>query len=141
MKIKGVDYDLGNSYIEGHSTRPTFDPAIVKRQIEIIKNDLHCNAIRLNGKDIERLTFAGECALDQGLQVWFLPRVVDATEQATLTYLAEASVCAMTRPSPRPPPVTIATCPVRFTSGISKVIYCSYVVFGDDCRGKLAAIA
>jgi hypothetical protein len=45
MKTKGVDYDIGVSYIQGISSRPTFDRAIVKREIEIIKNDLHCNAI------------------------------------------------------------------------------------------------
>lgn len=94
MKTRGVDYDLGNSYAGGISTRPTFDQAIVKREIEIIKNDLHCNAIRLNGKDIQRLTFAGEWALDQGLQVWFLPKYVDATEQATLPYLAKFAQAA-----------------------------------------------
>ncbi len=43
MKTKGIDYDLGNSYIEGISTRPTLNPDIVKREIEIIKNDLHCD--------------------------------------------------------------------------------------------------
>jgi hypothetical protein len=94
MNIKGIDYDLGNYYGGGHPTRPTFARAAVKREIEIIKRDLHCNAIRLNGKDIERLTFAAECAIDQGLQVWFLPKYVDANVQDTLTYLAEAAQAA-----------------------------------------------
>ncbi len=94
MNIKGIDYDLGNYYGGGHPTRPTFDRATVKRDIEVIKRDLHCNAIRLNGKDIERLTFAAACAIEQGLQVWFLPKYVDANMADTLTYLTEAAQAA-----------------------------------------------
>ncbi len=119
MKTKGVDYDLGNSYIEGISTRPVFNQAIVRREIEIIKNDLHCNAIRLNGKDIQRLTFAGECALDQGLQVWFLPKYVDATEEATLPYLAECAQAAEKLRQKSPDMVFIVGCEFTlFLNGI-----------------------
>jgi hypothetical protein len=119
MKIKGIDYDLGVVYAEGISSRPTFDQAIVKREIEIIKNDLHCNAIRLNGHDIQRLTFAGECALDQGLQVWFLPKYVDATEQATLPYLAECARTAEKLRQRSPDVVFIVGCEfTMFLNGI-----------------------
>ncbi len=119
MKTKGVDYDLGNVYAGGISTRPTFDQAIVKREIEIIKNDLHCNAIRLNGKDIQRLTFAGECALAQGLQAWFLPKYVDANEQATLPYLAKCAQAAETLRQRSPDVIFIVGCEFTlFLNGI-----------------------
>ncbi len=94
MKIKGVDYDFGVSYLQGIDSRPVFVQAEVRREIEIIKNDLNCNAIRLNGHDPERMMFAAECALEQGLQVWLLPKYVDATAQETLPYLAECAQAA-----------------------------------------------
>ena len=119
MRIRGVDYDLGVQYMPGISTRPTFDRAIVKREIEVIKHDLHCNAIRLNGKDIERLAFAGQCALDQSLQVWFLPKYVDATEAEALPYLAECARAAETLRRRSPDVVFIAGCELTlFMQGI-----------------------
>ena len=50
-----------------------FDPAVMRREIEIIKNDLCCNTIRITGRDLERLVMASEYALDLGLEVWFGP--------------------------------------------------------------------
>ncbi len=67
MKLKGVTYDAGSvMYL---NWRPDFDPKSVSREIEIIKNDLHCDAIRISGLDINRLTIASEIALRQGLIV------------------------------------------------------------------------
>jgi hypothetical protein len=119
MNIKGIDYDLGNFYGGGHPTRPTFDRTAVKHDIEVIKRDLHCNAIRLNGKDIERLTFAAECAIDQGLQVWFLPKYVDANVQDTLAYLAEAAQAAEKLRTKSPNVVFVVGCEfTMFLNGI-----------------------
>ena len=42
MKFKGVTYDVG-SIMDGN-WRPSFDMKVVHRELEIIKNDLHCNA-------------------------------------------------------------------------------------------------
>jgi hypothetical protein len=94
MKIKGVDYDLGVFYMEGISSHPSLNPSIVKRELQIIKNDLHCNAVRICAQDIERLAFAGACALEQGLEVWFAPRYVDASEPEMLHYLGECAQAA-----------------------------------------------
>jgi hypothetical protein len=40
MKRKGVCYDVGRVMF-GNNWRPTFDLNVIKREIEIIKNDLH----------------------------------------------------------------------------------------------------
>ena len=71
MKRKGVCYDVGRAM--GGNWRPIFDPKIVHRELEIIKNDLHCNAVRICGLDINRLMKASEDALQQGLEVWLSP--------------------------------------------------------------------
>src|SRR5258708_15491176 len=80
---KGINYDVGTILHEGVSSRETLEPAIVFREIEIIRQDLHCNAIRISGKELERLTLASEYALGQSLEVWFSPALVNASEQET----------------------------------------------------------
>src|SRR5262245_43657901 len=80
MNRKGVNYDIGTLTTRNTLSRETFDPAIVRREIEIIRTDLRCTAIRISGKDIERLVFAAEYALRQGLEVWFSPTLTDYGE-------------------------------------------------------------
>ncbi|MHB8596200.1 MAG: hypothetical protein ACYDER_05240 [Ktedonobacteraceae bacterium] len=94
MHRKGINYDVGTFARRDEPSRATFDPAIVQREIEIIKNDLHCNAIRISGQEIARLTLAAEYALRQGLEVWFSPTWVDANEQEMLAYLAQCAQAA-----------------------------------------------
>jgi len=71
--------------------RPKFDPNIVHRELGIIRNDLHCNAVRICGLDIDRLVVASEQALSQGLEVWFSPEMWDRSQEDTLEYIANAA--------------------------------------------------
>lgn len=95
MKRSGVNYDVGNELV-GLVSRPTFDPHIVHRELEIIKNDLHCNAVRISGKDIDRLMQAAEDALKQRLEVWLSPQLYDKNERETLDYVLECATAAET---------------------------------------------
>ncbi|WP_321471828.1 hypothetical protein [uncultured Paludibaculum sp.] len=95
MNRKGVTYDVGiYPFGEARPSRPHFDPGIVRREIEIIRNDLHCNAIRIIGRDLDRLVIASEFALERGLEVWFGPGYHDADEQQTLAYFSECAKAA-----------------------------------------------
>ena len=94
MNYKGINYDVGIPTTHGTLSRETFDPQIVRREIEIIRNDLHCNAIRISGQDLDRLIVAGNLAIEQGLDVWFSPSLADATETETLKYFAECATAA-----------------------------------------------
>src|ERR1044071_3860270 len=94
MNRKGINYDIGTISHAGAKSRENLDSTTVKREMEIIKNDLHCNAIRISGHDIDRLTRAGEFALQQGLEVWFSPSYVEATEQQTLDYFVDCAKAA-----------------------------------------------
>lgn len=95
LQHKGINYDVGTfTRGEGSSSRDIFDPAVVKREMEIIKNDLYCTSIRISGQDIERLTTAAEYALNEGLEVWFSPAYIDANEQETLAYFIECAKAA-----------------------------------------------
>ena len=90
MKRKGVNYDVGRVMM-GENWRPTFDAKIVHRELEIIKNDLHCNAIRICGLAIDRLMTATEDALKQGLEVWLSPEMWDKSQEETLDYIVRAA--------------------------------------------------
>lgn len=94
MKFKGINYDIGTSTTHGTISRQIFAPLIIRREIEIIKNDLHCNAIRISGESIERLEFAADLALKQGLEVWFSPSLPNATQQETLEYFVACAQVA-----------------------------------------------
>jgi len=51
MDIKGVCYDTGRAYGGGFVTRRVFDPAMTRRELQIIRHDLRCNAVRFQGTD------------------------------------------------------------------------------------------
>jgi hypothetical protein len=75
----------------GRDWRPDFDPRTVHRELEIIKKDLHCNAVRLQGLDIDRLGVAAEDALRQGLEVWFSPEMWDREQQDTRNHVVKGA--------------------------------------------------
>jgi hypothetical protein len=91
---RGVCYDVGSVYSGlgwRFSTRPRFDPEITRRELEIIKTELHCNAVRIIGRDIGRLMRAAEAALELELEVWLSPAMYGKSPDQTLDfYLAAA---------------------------------------------------
>ena len=93
MKHKGVCYDVGRVMLEG-DWRPNYDPKVVHRELGLIKNDLHCNAVRICGLDIDRLRTAAFDALDQGLEVWFSPEKWDKSQDDTMEYVTRAASVA-----------------------------------------------
>jgi hypothetical protein len=64
--------------------RPVFDPAVAHRELEIIKDASHCNAVKICGYDINRLIVASEDALKLGLEVWLSPEMWDKTNSKHL---------------------------------------------------------
>jgi hypothetical protein len=90
MRIKGITYDTG--FINaGVSTKETFEPTLVQREMQIIKQDLHCNAVRITGGDINRLEQVAELAAAEGLQVWYCPFTCDLTTDELLAFLVESA--------------------------------------------------
>jgi hypothetical protein len=94
MNRKGVSYDVGR--VMGINWRPIFDPQVVHRELEIIKNNLHCNAVRICGLGIARLMAAAEDALKQGLEIGLSPEMWDESQRETLDYIAQAAKVAET---------------------------------------------
>ncbi len=75
----------------GFNWRPVFDPKIVRRELEIIKNDLHCNTVSISALDVGRIVTAATAALEEGLEVWLSPLLWDKSEDETVAYLAKAA--------------------------------------------------
>ncbi len=90
MRGKGITYDTG-FLSAGTSTREPFDAVVVQREMRIIGDDLHCNAVRVTGGYPERLEIAAMHAAEAGLEVWFSPFTNNLTSDELLTLLADCA--------------------------------------------------
>ncbi|WP_439379250.1 hypothetical protein [Amycolatopsis lexingtonensis] len=92
MRAKGIGYDTGFER-GGRFNRP-FDPDLVRRELAIIRDDLHCTAVRLIGTDLDRIDFAAREAAALGLEVWFSPFPWDRHPEEILAELADGAARA-----------------------------------------------
>jgi hypothetical protein len=92
MNRKGVLYDVG--CVSGVNWRPDYTPALVHRELEIIKTGLHCTAVKIRGRDIGRVMAAAADALGQGLEVWLSPELWNRSPDTTLRYVRRAAAAA-----------------------------------------------
>ena len=94
MNRRGVTYDTGIVFSgPGYSvpTRPKLDLATAERELQIVRDDLHCNAVRLIGRDADRLVQVAERALALGLEVWLSPALWGRPLDETLRYCVSAA--------------------------------------------------
>ncbi len=131
MRLRGVCYDVGR-VIGGLSTRPVFDPRVVHRELEIIRHDLHCNAVRICGSDIDRVTTAAEEALHQGLEVWFTPELFEHGQNETLEYIVSAARSAEKLRRNWPGQVVLSV-------GTELTIFMQGILAGDHFAERIAA--
>ncbi|MFC5185732.1 hypothetical protein [Actinomadura harenae] len=90
MRARGISYDTG--FVKGGMTsRERFEPDLVRRELRIIRDDLHCNAVRVMGGDPERIEIAAACAADLGLEVWFSPYPLELTAGEMLALFADCA--------------------------------------------------
>lgn len=64
------------------------------REIEIIKHDLHCNSIKIQGFDIDRVVAAAQDSMQQGLEVWLAPEMFEESQDKTFEYSVKAAAAA-----------------------------------------------
>lgn len=93
MRGKGISYDTGFVHNAAIS-RERLDPEIVARELRIIRDDLHCNAVRLIGGVPERLELAAACAADLGLEIWLSPYPLELAADEMLSLLRDCAVRA-----------------------------------------------
>src|SRR5574340_914016 len=89
LRAKGIGYDTGFSF-DGITRRP-FDHEVVRRELQIIRDDLHCTAVRLFGNDLDQLEFAARYAAALGLEVWFSPFTYQLGPEEMLNLLADSA--------------------------------------------------
>lgn len=90
MRAKGITYDTG-FVRDGTNSRARFDPDEVGRELRIIRDDLHCNAVRITGGLPDRLEVAARHAADLGLEVWFSPYPLELTTDEMSALFADCA--------------------------------------------------
>ncbi len=95
IRQRGVVYDVGRSMgALSMNWRPDYTPALMRRELDIIRTGLHANAVRLGGRDPGRLLAAADYAASIGLNVWLGPELWNAPPRRTLSYLTETAAAA-----------------------------------------------
>jgi len=95
MRYRGVVYDVGLNFDnDGKLSVEPFNPALVDHDMRVIANDLHANAVRIEGEEIHRLVTATRHAHSMGLSVFFNPWKMHADLDETRVYMGEAAQAA-----------------------------------------------
>ena len=106
MQHKGVHYDTGAVFRgPGYamSTRRTPpDMAVVRRELEIIRDDLHATAVRIVGSEVDRLSAVASVTLELGLEVWFSPAYFEYSADETTSRLVGAASAAVSLAADHP---------------------------------------
>jgi hypothetical protein len=90
MRAFGVTYDTGFPN-GGTTSREPFDPAVVVREMQIIRDELRCDAVRVTGGDLDRLETAARHGATAGLEVWYCPFTNGLTQDELLGFLADSA--------------------------------------------------
>jgi hypothetical protein len=85
-----MTYDTG-FVMHGRTSREHFDPAVVRRELAIIRDDLHCNAVQITGGDPDRLESAAAAAAELGLEVWFSPYPLELDPEQILALMRDCA--------------------------------------------------
>ncbi|MEV0155502.1 hypothetical protein AB0H57_17410 [Micromonospora sp. NPDC050686] len=93
MRARGINYDTG--FLPGNDlSRKTFTPETVQHEMAVISGDLHCDAVRISGRDPERLSAAARYAAAAGLEVWFAPFPVDLPADQLMPFFTDCAIRA-----------------------------------------------
>lgn len=93
MRGRGITYDTG-FLSAGTTTHEPFDPEIVRKEMRVIRDDLHCTAVRITGGHPDRLEIAALHAAAAGLDVWFCPFTNGLAQAELLDLLADCAARA-----------------------------------------------
>lgn len=128
MRAKGIAYDTG--FVRGGEISvPDFDLDVVRRELAVIRDELHCNAVHLVGGDPERLEQAALIAADLGLEVWFSPYPLELKPDEILELFAE---CAR-----RAERVRAGGAEVVFVAGVELSVMNDGFLDGDDVMDRV----
>lgn len=92
--IRGVVYDVGLMYGGTTLSVETFNREQIRYDMNVISNILRCNAVRIEGEDLNRLESAARIAHEHGLKIFFNPWKMGADSKMTVSYMKEAAKVA-----------------------------------------------
>ncbi|WP_103353448.1 hypothetical protein [Amycolatopsis sp. CA-128772] len=130
MRAKGIGYDTG--FRRGGRFNRPFDPDLVRRELTIIRDELHCTAVRLIGTDLDRIESAAAEAAALGLEVWFSPFPWDCTPAEILDLLADGAA--------RAERLRRTGAEVVFVAGAELSLFNHGFVPGDDIPARVAQL-
>ncbi len=137
MQHRGIHYDTGTVFRgPGYaiSTRPKpLDLSVVRRELEIIRDDLHANAVRIVGSDVGRLTSVAAIALELDLDAWLSPAFFEYSPEETAARLVAAAESAARLAAGYPGRVV-------FIAGGELTLFISGILPGKDIAGRMAAL-
>ena len=90
MRAHGLTYDTGFTSA-GTTTHEPYDPDVVRREMRIIRDELHCDAVRVTGGVQDRLETAARHAAAAGLEVWYSPFTNGLTQDELLAFLSDGA--------------------------------------------------
>ncbi|WP_234441031.1 transposase family protein, partial [Streptomyces scabiei] len=132
VRARGINYDTG--FLPGEElSRKSFTPETVQHDMAVISRELHCDVVRISGREPERLSIAARHAADTGLEVWFAPFPVDLPHGQLLPFFAD---CAQ-----RAEAVREAGADVVFVAGCEISAFCGGFIPGDTYGDRLRAMA
>ena len=77
-RIRGVIYDAGTVF--GRGQRPTrrhLDERVMRRELAVIRDELHATHVRVVASEPARLETVGAAVVEAGLGLWYSPAVFD----------------------------------------------------------------
>jgi hypothetical protein len=90
MRVFGMNYDTG--FVSGGSTtHEPFDPDTVRRDLRVIRDELHCDAVRITGGVQDRLELAAGLAAEAGLEVWYCPFTNGLDRDALMAFVLDGA--------------------------------------------------
>ena len=128
MRARGINYDTG-TFPGRQLTRKTFDPGTVRREMAVIAGDLHCDAVRVSGREGERQSIAARPAADAGLELRIAPITLQHPPGQLLPFLTD---CAR-----RAEAVRQAGAEVVFVAGCEMSAFCGGFLPGDTYLDRL----
>lgn len=132
MKYRGVVYDVGLQYNPGEYSVKTFNHDIVKYDMNVIANDLHANAVRIEGEDIARLVEASEIAHEVGLKVFFNPWWMNSEITEMVPYMAQAAEAAES--------LRVKGVDITFVTGCEFTLFNKGIFDGNSINERLASM-
>ncbi|MDO0933004.1 abortive phage infection protein [Streptomyces sp. DG2A-72] len=85
LRHRGVVYTVG----AGETPGTAFSAARMRRDIRVIRDDLHADTVDVTGDGVERLNTTATEAAEAGLHLWLQPTLGDAPERDILDHIAE----------------------------------------------------